>query len=644
MFFKKIFLLIFSFFILHFSVNADVLLPKLISDGMVLQRDAKVNVWGWADPNEKVTVSIDDKTYCTKADANGNWSLKLKKHKAGGSYAMLIEGKNKIEIKNVVFGDVWICSGQSNMELPMRRVKPLYGAEIAKASNPMIRCFDVPQKYNFKAPQENYEGNPSWKEVNAETILSYSAVAYFFATEINRAKNVPVGIINASLGGSPVQAWMSEDALRAFPAHLEEGYRWRNDQLIMDTETFERQRTNEWYQLSTHNDIGQAGNFKNPDTDDSQWTDFKVPGYWSKAGKAENGVFWFRREIQISATEAGKPAFLNMGRIVDADSVFVNGHFVGNVTYQYPPRWYNVPAGVLVEGRNVLVVRVVSNSGSGGFVPDKPYVLALPNRNISLEGTWKMKKGCKMLPLPGETFVRWKPMGLFNAMIAPMLKFNIKGAIWYQGESNTANPEEYAKMFPAMIRNWRSQFRQGDFPFLFVQLANFMEAKTQPVESNWAETREAQEAALALKNTAMAVTIDIGEWNDIHPLNKKDVGVRLALAARKVAYGESKIRSAGPVIKSLKVKGNELIITFKNAENGLKSGGEELHEFAVAGADAKFVWAKARIEGNKVIVSASEVQNPVSVRYAWADNPHRANLRNVEGLPAAPFRATIKKK
>ena len=333
-----------------------------------------------------------------------------------------------------------------------------------------------------------------------------------------------------------------------------------------------------------------------------------------------------------------------MGRIVDADSVFVNGHFVGNVTYQYPPRWYNVPADVLVEGRNVLVVRVVSNSGSGGFVPDKPYVLALPNRNISLEGTWKMKKGCEMPPLPGETFVRWKPMGLFNVMIAPALNFNIKGAIWYQGESNTSNPAEYAKMFPAMIRNWRSQFRQGDFPFLFVQLANFMEAKTQPVESNWAETREAQEAALALKNTAMAVTIDIGEWNDIHPLNKKDVGVRLALAARKVAYGESKIRSAGPVFKSLKVKGNKLIISFKNAEAGLKSDGEELHEFAVAGADAKFVWAKARIEGNKVIVSALQVQNPVYVRYAWADNPHRANLRITEGLPAAPFRATIKKK
>lgn len=642
--FKKIFLLIFSFFILHFSVNADVLLPKLISDGMVLQRDAKVNVWGWADPNEKVTVSIDNKTYCTKADANGNWSLKLKKHKAGGPYTMLIEGKNKIEIKNVVFGDVWLCSGQSNMELPMRRVKPLYENEMAKASNPMIRCFDVPQKYNFKAPQQNYQGNPSWKEVNAETVLNYSAVAYFFATEINRVKNIPVGLINASLGGSPVQAWMSEDALKAFPAHLEEGYRWRNDQLIVDTETFERQRANEWYMLSAQNDIGQAGNFKSPCIDDSGWTDFKVPGYWSKTGKPENGVFWFRREIQISASEAGKPAFLNMGRIVDADSVFVNGHFVGNVTYQYPPRWYNVPAGVLVEGRNVLVVRVVSNSGSGGFVPEKPYVLALGNRNISLEGTWKMKKGCEMPPLPGETFVRWKPMGLYNEMIAPMLKFNIKGAIWYQGESNTSNPAEYAKMFPAMIRNWRSEFHQGDFPFLFVQLANFMEAKTQPVESNWAETREAQEAALALKNTAMAVTIDIGEWNDIHPLNKKDVGVRLALAARKVAYHESKIRSAGPVFKSLKVKGNEMIITFKNAENGLKSGGEELHEFAVAGADAKFVWAKARIEGNKVIVSASEVQNPVSVRYAWADNPHRANLRNTEGLPAAPFRATIKKK
>ena len=331
------------------------------------------------------------------------------------------------------------------------------------------------------------------------------------------------------------------------------------------------------------NDIGQAGNFKSPCIDDSGWTDFKIPGYWSKTGKPENGVFWFRREIQISATEAGKPAFLNMGRIVDADSVFVNGHFVGNVTYQYPPRWYNVPADVLVEGRNVLVVRVVSNSGSGGSVPDKSYVLALPNRNISLEGTWKMKKGCEMPPLPGETFVRWKPMGLFNAMIAPMLKFNIKGAIWYQGESNTSNPEEYAKMFPAMIRNWRSEFRQGDFPFLFVQLANFMEARTQPVESNWAETREAQEAALALKNTAMAVTIDIGEWNDIHPLNKSAVGERLAFQALKVAYNDKKVQADGPVFKSMKIKNGKAYLRFSNTGSGLMAKG------GVPGGFSKYV-------------------------------------------------------
>ncbi len=640
--FKKIFLLIFSFFILHFSINADVLLPKLISDGMVLQRDVKVNVWGWADPNEKVTVNIDGKTYSTQADESGNWKVLLKPHKAGGPYQMKIDGDNKIQLNNILFGDVWLCSGQSNMELPIRRVKPLYEDEISKAQNSEIRFFDVPQQYDFKIAYNDYSRG-KWQEVNTKAILNFSAVAYFFANELYQKYKIPIGMINASLGGSPIEAWMSEDALKLFPNHLNEAYKWRDDELIKKTESSETEKINEWYAEANRNDAGQNGGWKLPTIDDNDWLTMKIPGYWNETpiGKA-NGVVWFRKEFEISKENAGKSAFLNMGRIVDADSVFINGKFVGNVTYQYPPRWYNVTENVLVEGRNVIVVRVVSNVGRGGFVPDKPYELKVADTVIDLKGIWKMKLACVMPPTPGTTFIRWKPLGLYNAMIAPLIQYNKKGVLWYQGESNTGNPAEYARLLPAFIADWRKNFGQKNLPFIIAQLPNYMEAKSKPTESNWAAFRQAQASVLAVPNTAITVNIDLGEWNDIHPLNKKDISIRLALAARKKAYNERKIVASGPIYKSSKLKGNKVEISFTNIGSGLTSkGGNELNYFAIAGEDNNFVWAKAEIQGNKIIVWSDIITKPKTVRYAWADNPDKANLYNKEGLPASPFEAKI---
>ncbi|MFA5046600.1 MAG: sialate O-acetylesterase, partial [Paludibacter sp.] len=292
---------------------------------------------------------------------------------------------------------------------------------------------------------------------------------------------------------------------------------------------------------------------------------------------------------------------------------------------------------------NIIVARIVNNSGKGGFVLDKPYELKVGNHVVDLKGDWKMKPGCTMPPLEGETFIRWKPMGLYNAMIAPLLNYAIKGTIWYQGESNTGKPDEYAKLFPALILGWRKNFEQGDFPFLFVQLPNFMESKSQPSESNWAETRESQLKTLSVPNTAMVVTIDIGEWNDIHPLDKQDVGNRLALAAQKLAYNDSKVVYSGPLYKSMKVTDRKIELTFSQIGSGLEAKGQiELNGFAIAGADRKFVWAKAEIKNNKVIVWNNEVQSPVLVRYAWADNPDGANLFNKDGLPASPFTAELK--
>lgn len=637
------FFLLFSFLSLHFSAVAGIRLPKLISDGMILQRDAKVSVWGWADSGENVKLTIDENSYITQADENGDWKIVLKKHAAGGPYNMVLTASNRVEIKNILFGDVWLCSGQSNMELPMRRVKPLYEEEIRSANNPNIRTFIVPQKYNFKNQEKDFvSGN--WQEVNLQSILDFSAVAYFFAADLYAKYNVPIGLINASLGGSPIQAWMSEESLATFPHYLNDAIKYRDDNLIIEKEAAENKKVSDWYTESNRKDAGQSAGWKLPSIDDTDWLPMNVPGYWGETPVGNvNGVVWFRREFEISNECAGKPAFLNMGRIVDADSVFINGKLVGNVTYQYPPRWYNVPENVLVEGRNVIVVRVVSNSGSGGFVPDKPYELKVLNSVVDLKGVWKMKLGCTMPPTPGTTFFRWKPMGLYNSMIAPLLNYNKKGVIWYQGESNTGNPREYAGLLPVLIADWRSNFNQKNLPFIYAQLPNFMEAKTQPAESNWAVFRAMQTKTLSVPKTAMTVNIDLGEWNDIHPMNKKDVAVRLALAAQKLAYNDRKAVFSTPLYKSAKVKGNKVEISFSNIGSGLVSkDSKELKHFAIAGSDKKFVWAKAEIKGNKVIVWSDKVAEPAAVRYAWADNPEGANLFNKEGLPASPFEAEIK--
>jgi sialate O-acetylesterase len=335
----------------------------------------------------------------------------------------------------------------------------------------------------------------------------------------------------------------------------------------------------------------------------------------------------------------GKPARLLLGRVVDSDRTYVNGKFVGSVSYQYPPRKYDVPRSLLKKGKNIIVVRVINNIGRGGFILDKPYQLLMAGQTIDLKGTWQYKLGAVMDPLPPKTFIEWRPLGLYNGMIAPLLNYTIKGVIWYQGESNTARPLEYQRLFPAVITDWREKWNQGDFPFLYVQLANFMEVKNQPTESNWAELREAQLKTLDVPNTGMAVAIDIGEWNDIHPLNKADVGKRLALAALKVAYGDKEVVYSGPIYQSMRINDNKIILTFTHIGSGLViQEGSELNHFAIAGADKKFVWAKAKIKGNKIIVWNDKITNPVAVRYAWADNPDSANLYNKEGLPASPFR------
>jgi sialate O-acetylesterase len=625
-----------------FSVFCQVKLPRLISDGMVLQRDANVKIWGWAAIREIVTIHFLDSTYTAQANDKGEWNVVLPALRAGGPYTMEIKSSNVIMIRDILIGDVWVCSGQSNMELPMQRVSPLYEKEIAQSENTFIRMFTVPQKYNFIQPQNDFDSG-SWMSANPQTILNFSAAAYFFGKALYEKYHVPIGLINTSLGGSPAEAWMSEEALKEFPAYEQEAQRFKDSTLIHQIDEQDSKRSNAWYTQLYQKDLGSKNpkqKWSNPKIKTTKWDTMAVPGFWAdtKLGVV-NGVVWFQKTFNVPLSMAGKQTKLNLGRIVDADSVYVNGVFVGTVSYQYPPRRYVIPSNVLKAGKNTIVVRVISNSGIGGFVLDKQYQIVAERDTIDLAGTWHYRLGAQMEPLASQTFIRWKPEGLYNAMLAPLFNCRIAGVIWYQGESNATRAIEYRKLFPSLIGDWRNHWQQGDFPFLFVQLPNFMEPKEKPSEGDWALLREAQLKTLMLPQTGMAIAIDLGEWNDIHPLDKKDVGERLARIAQRIAYHDSGVVPSGPLYQSMRTEGNKVILTFTNCGQGLKAYGDTiLHRFAIAGADKKFVWAKTKIENNTVVVWSDAIAQPVAVRYAWADNPESANLYNSEGLPASPFR------
>lgn len=625
---------------LFLSSFAQVKLPQIFRDSMILQRDAKVKIWGWASPNEKVKLKFNKKDVKTKADASGNWALYLPATKAGGPYTMNIDGKNHIILKDVLFGDVWLCAGQSNMVHQMALHSIRYADEVANANYSEIRQFWVPNTTNLQSPQTDLPGG-SWKSANTKDIGEFSAVAYFFAKALYEKYHVPIGIINASWGGVPIESMMSEASLKEFPNILSTVEKNKDTAYIngLSRRTFTgggaRQRPE---------DKGMNEKWYEPSYVPKEWRTINIPGYWEDQGvKDLDGVVWYRKEIDVPASIANGNARVFLGRIVDADVLYINGKQVGSTTYMYPQRRYSVPAGVLKPGKNLFVIRVTNNAGKGGFVPDKPYYLFAGKDTVDLKGYWQYKVGQVNIPMRGfggggGIAAQNQPTALYNSMIAPLVGYNVKGFVWYQGESNTGRSDEYAKLQPAMIQDWRAKWNEPNAPFIYVQLPGFMDYNYLPTESQWAQFREAQLKSLSVRNTAMVVAIDLGEWNDIHPDRKKPVGDRLALAAEKLAYGENIVYS-GPIYQSQEIEGNKIILSFTNIGSGLiTNDGEEPSEFAIAGADKKFVWAKTKIEGNKVIVWNDAVQNPMYVRYAWADDPVNPNLYNKEGLPASPFR------
>lgn len=640
---KKITLFIFGTCLLSMTANAQIKLPQLVRDSMVLQRDAKVNIWGWASAGENISASFNGKKYQTKADANGKWLFQLAPTKAGGPYTMELSGKNKIILKDILVGDVWFCSGQSNMVHQLNIHDVAYAKEIAEANNPAIRQFWIPTLTSLAGPQQDLPSG-YWKSAVGEDVRPFSAVAYFFALKIYQQYKIPIGIINASVGGTPIEAWTSEEGLKDF-SNLSNTILKNKDTAYLNS--FNRRPGGFGNRPAPPVDAGLAGPLKwfDPNYVPKGWRNINIPGYWEDQGvKDLNGVVWYRREIDIPASMAGKQARVFLGRIVDADELYINGKQVGNTTYQYPQRRYQVPAQLLKPGKNVFVIRVTNTNGKGGFVPDKPYCIFSGTDTVDLKGYWQYKVGLVNRPFTGGGFgggginAQNQPAALYNAMVAPEIQYTIKGFCWYQGESNAGKPQEYEKLMLALINDWRNKWNQGSLPFLYVQLPGFMDYNYLPSESGWAMLRESQLKALSAPNSAMAVAIDLGEWNDIHPDNKRDVGERMALAALKLAYGEDLVYS-GPIYQNAIIEGDKIVISFNHTGTGLiTNDGEEPGDFAIAGADKKFVWAKAKIEGNKVIVWSDEIKQPMYVRYAWADNPVHPNLYNKEGLPASPFR------
>ncbi|MDR3706795.1 MAG: sialate O-acetylesterase [Capsulimonadaceae bacterium] len=625
---------------------------------MVLQQGTPVRVWGWAEPGEAITVAIAGQNAGARAGVDGRWNVRLDALDAGGPYEMTVSGaRDRIVLNDVLAGEVWVCSGQSNMEMGVELVDNA-DAEIRDANQPLIRLFTVPKKIAME-PQEDVVGQ--WYPCTPENIrrgewAGFSAAAYFFGKELARNLKTPIGLVHSSWGGTVAEAWTSRDgllgveALRPFVERLDESAK-QPSMYLQSLRDFEAKLFGDG-----DRNIGLEQGWPNPITDTSTWPKMQLPSTWQAAGLGFSGVLWFRKEVELPRNWAGQDLKLHIGACDKNDITYFNGERVGALSYMdqldswQAPREYDVPGRLVNGGVNTIAVRVSSYAYDGGMRGPEDQMFIEPagvhdNPSISLSGAWhyNVEKNIgfvdtSTIPQPpyGEENPN-SPTVLFNGMIAPLLNFAIRGAIWYQGESNSSRAEQYRTLFPSMIRDWRRNFAQGDFPFYFVQLANFIPGGAEV--DCWAFLREAQLLTLNEPNTGMAVAADIGLPADVHPTNKQEVGRRLALNALAQAYGDKDLVYSGPIFRSAKVEGSAVRLFFDHVASGLRAHGS-LTGFVIAGDDGEFVAADACLDGESVLVSSPAVRKPRSVRYAWADNPD-CSLYNSAGLPASPFRTDM---
>ena len=626
---------------------------KLFTDHMVLQREIPVNIWGSSSPNGKVNIEFNGQNQTTVSDENGNWKATLNPMEAGGPYEMKIFGQDTIILKNILIGEVWIGSGQSNMEMPLAGWGKVmnFEREIAEANYPNIHLFQVRRTVGLK-PERTIPAD-GWTVCTPENIAEFSSTLYFFGRKLHKELDIPIGLIHSSWGGTIIEAWISPESMVKLPEYqkqleqienaaerFKKMYPGKTLESIFATMLQEREKEIHKKERGMNDPVAK---WSEVNIDMSEWKTMQLPNLWENAGLPDlDGIVWFRKEVELPKAWAEKDLKLHLGPIDDIDSTFFNGVFIGTHMVWNEPREYSIPKNLVKAGKNIITIKVRDDQGGGGIYGDPALFKISSNdkQNISLASEWYYRVGLDYnelynlgINLNNPNY----PTLLSNAMIEPLIPFSFRGVIWYQGESNAGAAYKYRSLFPMLIKDWRKRWGLGDFPFLFVQLANYMERKDQPGDDSWAELREAQLMTLKVPNTGMAVTIDIGDAKDIHPKNKQEVGRRLALNALKIAYGKDIVFS-GPIYKSMKINGNKIELTFDHIADGLKmSNGKVLKGFSIAGVDKQFKWAKAKINDDKVEVWHPDIDNPVAVRYAWASNPE-CNLVNSADLPASPFR------
>lgn len=618
-----------------FYANASAVeLPSFFADHMVLQRNKPIRVWGWAQPGEKIAVVFDKQKAKAVTQIDGMWQVTLKPMPAGGPYGMKVMGKKTIELDDVWMGDVWFCSGQSNMEWPINALD-LEPAQIKLLENNRVSVFTAPHAMASTVQNNLKEG--AWKLCTTDNLGTFSAVATYFAHYLQPEIGVPIGMVVSAWGGTDIEAWMSPSALGKLDKHLSSlkklaqvgnpiAYKEYTDRLQQhwndSLETYDKGMTEKWFV---------------PYTSIHAWDSIGLPAVWDVLGYKGEGVGWFKRTIELTGDQVANPVFISLGPVHNRATLFINGQKVNGPQKVGNLSLYPLPAGLLQAGVNHIAVKVYKFWSYGGFTgkPDDMF-LSTSEGMVKLAGTWYFKPG----------YLGKNPMlyqgpnayhgSLFNAMVHPFGQLSVKGVLWYQGENNVSRPKDYDWHLQTMILDWRKLWRDSTLPFLVVQLPNFKGPASSA--GNYALIREAQHKATLLPHVHIAVTIDVGDSLDIHPANKAPVGYRLSLLARRYVYGQEQLVAEGPVFSNVSVREGELIIEFNSIGNGLTctSPYEYLFGFEVGNRDGIFFPAPARIEGNHVIVSFPKTMVPQSVRYSWADNPV-ANLYNKEGLPAAPF-------
>jgi len=630
--------------------QGTIQLPYFFGDNMVLQRQKPIKIWGTSFSKKSFEIKFTGEKRKVKPDASGNWKVEFPAKEASGPYEMKFLSDSLFSFKNVMIGDVWLCSGQSNMEWTVMQAFNS-GYELRSADIPEIRCFTMSKKRSL-SPLSN-TSLAQWEISTPDNAAFYSAVAYFFAKNIHEWEKVPIGLINSTWGGTPIEFWTGLESLSSHPDFKEMATSLLSQHKTFQPVKVSQQKTDN-ENIKTHDkdvplDKGFAEKWYSLDYNPVEWMPFIAPGHWENQGlKDYDGVVWLRKEFYVPTQLAKRNLVVNLEILDQFDRTFFNGVEIGSINWPGGRRIYYVPGEIVKEGKNLLAIRIENASGNGGFESknaidlrlqelvesDKPLI-------VPLSGKWLMKQVevlKQSIPYQGADLNTISSN--YNAMIAPLASLSLKGILWYQGESNRLRAYQYRSLFPLMIKDWRKQFQQGDLPFLFCQLAGNLSLTENPVESSLAELREAQTMALALPQTGMAVTIDIGNPYDVHPTNKQEVGRRLALEAEKSVYGKTKLQTS-PIYKSMKIEGNKIHIYFTNADSGLIAKYGDLKGFAIAGEDRKFVWAKAEVRSNEVVVWNDDIRFPVAVRYAWTGSPvesNGANLYNKDEFPASPFR------